>query len=452
MSEVNDEKRISDDSSSSGSSSSENKSFIEEVVKTRKKGITYAVNRIVKLALYGMVFGVFASIGFSALKPVIGLMFKEKPAVVSLPDVSENNEGEIVSDPQENEDEQDQESESTDKKEIPLTKESYDELVKSMYEVSSKAYRCIVSVEPYSEEDETAASTVENAVKTMIGQNTQMVTGVLVADNGRELLIMTDGMACENADQWNVAFSDGSRHKAFLKKWDKNTNIAILSVNKSKLSKQTSDFISMAKIGNSDAVRQGDFVIALGSTFGYADGTGYGIISSVDHKEIFYDKECKVLSTDISSIKGETGMLFNNKGQLIGMIGGSLWKDKDVATANALSISGLHKIMERLLNGYEIPYTGVYGTEVTKEIGEELGIPYGIYVMKVDADSPAMSAGIQSGDIIQKFDGEAVTNMVNYDLALSQKKVSQQAEVELKRLGADGYVDIKTALIVGEKK
>lgn len=434
--------------------------YIEEIVKPKRRSAFGFVGNLVRLALYGAVFGLFAAIGFSLLKPALGFLPGNRPKVVSLSENREEDgeegtskeEGENESRPDEGEEGEETPGRQREAQEAG-DKETYEELMRSMYTVSAKAYRSIVSVTPISEESSAEAHPIlDKAIRKAEGEKEKLSTGVLVADNGQELLILTDGAVCEGYTHWDIAFPDGTRHRAYMKKWDKNTNIAVLAVVKSKVGADTKAFIATAKLGNSGNVKKGDLVIALGSTFGYSDGTGYGIVSSTENKEVFYDQECKVLSTDIAAVRGETGMLFNKQGQLVGLIGGNLWKEQETATANALAISDLKRVMELLLNGRGIPYTGVYGTEVTREIGEELGIPYGIYVMRADAESPAMTAGIQSGDIIQQFNGKPVSNMINYELALSACRIDQSVPVTVKRLGADGYVDVEMELEIGEKK
>ena len=98
-----------------------------------------------------------------------------------------------------------------------------------------------------------------------------------------------------------------------------------------------------------------------------------------------------------------------------------------------------------------MPYIGVYGTAVTSRLKEEQGMPEGVYVIDVDPDSPAMSAGIQSGDIICEINREKVTNLVTYQKAVLEIRAGQQIQVKGMRLGADGYVDVEYTVTAGHK-
>lgn len=192
--------------------------------------------------------------------------------------------------------------------------------------------------------------------------------------------------------------------------------------------------------------------MALGSMFGYSDGMSYGLISSIDYKTAFFDGECDVLATDIVSETSGTGVLFNIEGEVIGLISQSVWDDNDSNVANAYAISDLKSAIEILANGESVPYIGIYGTTVTKELEEEQGMPSGVYVVDVDPDSPAMEAGIQSGDIICQVGEESVSSIVTYQSAVLQIKAGRQVLVRGMRLGADGYVDVRFTVTVGSKE
>ena len=102
-------------------------------------------------------------------------------------------------------------------------------------------------------------------------------------------------------------------------------------------------------------------------------------------------------------------------------------------------------------NGQAVPYVGIRGLDVTAEI-EAQGIPNGVYVQTVEPDSPAMAAGIQSGDIIWQVSGESVSSMSSYEKAVLEEKSDAVIRVKGKRKGADGYVDLDFTVNVGDKK
>ena len=108
-------------------------------------------------------------------------------------------------------------------------------------------------------------------------------------------------------------------------------------------------------------------------------------------------------------------------------------------------------VIEFLSNGQGVPYIGIWGVDVTEEI-EEQGIPKGLYVKNVDADSPAMAAGIQSGDVITGVDDVEIASYSVYHGTLMGKKVGSEAVIKGQRQGVDGYVDIEFKVKVGSKE
>ncbi len=106
------------------------------------------------------------------------------------------------------------------------------------------------------------------------------------------------------------------------------------------------------------------------------------------------------------------GVLCNLDGEIIGLIDSEIWTENQGHTANAYGISDLKPIMELLLNSQSVPYAGIYGVTVSSDISESKQVPSGMYVTQIQANSPAMAAGIQSGDVIK---AGAVRNVCDPD-------------------------------------
>ena len=283
-------------------------------------------------------------------------------------------------------------------------------------------------------------------------QSARSVTGVITADNGQELLILADNSICSDAQSWTVTFADGSSYAASLKKQDRNTGLAVFSVPHSDISSATWNAVKVSVLGNSNLMTRGEQVIALGNMFGYADGVGYGVISSGTYKMSLYDGDCDIIATDIAAADGGTGVLLNLNGEVIGLISPDIWADRGMNTANAYAISDIKTVIELLANGQSVPYIGISGTTVTGQIQESQGMPEGVYVIEVDPDSPAMAAGIQSGDVICEVSGQTVTNLGAYQRAVLETETGTQITIRGMRQGAEGYVEVKFTVTVGSKE
>ena len=406
-------------------------SFLKETIKPKPISREKLLKEFVRIAIYGVILGAFACVGFFALKPWAQDWFRGTPDTVSIPEDEEPDA------------EEEEETEPVQQTDPVLDAQSGEEIMTSMYDLAEEGQKGIVSVDRAVAADQPGAET---------GGSSQSVTGVITADNGQELLILADNSICSDAQSWTVTFADGSSYTASLKKQDRNTGLAVFSVPRSDISSATWSAVKVAVLGNSNLMKQGDMVMALGNMFGYADGVGYGVISSGSYTESFYDGECDVIATDIAAADGGTGALLNMNGEVIGLISADIWADKGMNTSNAYAISDIKTVIELLANGQSVPYIGISGTTVTSQIQESQGMPEGVYVLEVDPDSPAMAAGIQSGDVICEVLGQTVTNLGAYQRAVLETEAGEQIVIQGKRQGAEGYVDVKYTVTVGSKE
>lgn len=406
-------------------------SFLQETIKPKPATRRKILTQLVRVGIYGLIFGTFACLGFFALKPWAEGEFQGNPKTVTIPEDKEPAA------------KQPEKSPSEPAAAPALDTESYQEIMKSVYGTAKEADRCVVSIQPIK----------EDAALSSEGSGTEDgAAGIIVADNGQELLMLCENTICTGAEKWKVTFADNSQYNVSLKKQDKNSGLAVFSLLRTKVSTDTWKDIEVAVLGNSNLVTKGDVVIALGNMFGYADGVGYGIISSNEFKETLADGQHRVLATDIAAAPTGTGILFNMSGEVIGMIQPGIWGESDSNTTKAISISDLKATIEFLVNNESVPYIGIYGTTISDSILKTQEMPAGVYVTQVQPDSPAMSAGIQSGDILQEADGKALVNIMSYEKAVMDCKVGQTIKIKGKRRGANGYVDIGFTVVIGSKE
>ena len=405
-------------------------SFLKETIKPKPISGEKLAKQFVRIAIYGVILGAFACVGFYALKPWAQDWFQGTPDTVNIPEDEEPDA------------EQEEEAEPVQQTDPVLDIQSADEIMDSIYDVAEEGQKGIASV---------SRGTAEQ-LGVSEAQPGSSVTGVITADNGQELLILADNSICSDAQSWTVTFADGSSYSASLKKQDKNTGLAVFSVPRSDITSATWSSIKVSVLGNSNLMTQGDMVIALGEMFGYADGVGYGVVSSGSYKRSFYDGEYDIIATDIPAADEGTGALLNINGEVIGLISSDIWADSGMHTSNAYAISDVKTVIELLANGQSVPYIGISGATVTTRIQEAQGMPEGVYVLEVDPDSPAMAAGIQSGDVICEVEGQTVTNLGAYQRAVLEISAGSQIVVQGKRQGAEGYVDVKFTVTVGSRE
>jgi serine protease Do len=406
-------------------------SFLQETIKPKPVTRTKILTQLTRVGIYGLIFGAFTCLGFFALKPWAESKFQESPKTVTIPEDEEDDTTQT-------------EDPVTAQEVTPvLNEDSYKEIMRSMYNVAKEADKSVATIQ----------STSPDAVLSENGSGTEgSVTGLIAADNGQELLILCDNSVCANAESWTATFADGSQYEVGLKKQDKNSGFAVFSIQRGQITTTTWNSVQVASLGNSNVTIKGDVVIALGNTFGYADGLGYGIVSSNAYEQTMADGQRSVLATDIPAEQGGTGILFNLKGEAVGMIDSDIWGKTEGNTAKALAISDLKSTIELLVNGESVPYVGVYGTTINDTIAKEQEMPAGVYVTEISPDSPAMGAGIQSGDILQEVSGAKVSNTLSYEKAVLSCKVGENIKIKGKRRGANGYVDIDFTVTIGSQE
>ena len=420
---------------SEDSSSGDSFSFLKETIKPKPVSREKIFMQLLRMAIYGVIIGMFACCSFFALKPWAEETFREDPQKVTIPEDTED--GAAL--------EADEQTEQEDPKAPVLDGTSYQTMMESLSVTAEEARKGVVSVH--------AGST--DGANDWMGTDSANpgVTGLIAADNGQELLILADNSICKDADTWEIVLADGSRCAAALKVQDQNRKLAVFSIVRSIIPEETWGKIQVADLGNSNIIAKGDPVIAMGNLFGYDNGLGYGVVSSTALSTTFSDGDCRVISTDIPLEKSGGGVLVNQEGAVVGIVRQGIVQgttEEGVSvTANALAISDMKSAMELLLNGEKVPYAGIYGVTVTAAAAQQQELPEGLYITAVDADSPAMAAGIQNGDIIQEVDGKPISGFAAYEKAMLECEPGKDVRITGQRRGAAGYVNIQFTLTVG---
>ena len=397
-------------------------SFLRETIKTDPpKNRPFTL--LFRAGIIGLIFGSFTCFGFYALKPT--MQQSVSSSQITFPEDEPADEGEIVA-----EDEDDTEPDNDDTAMI----------LENVYGIVKEADRSIVSIQTAPALGEIPEPVYSSAA------------GLIVADNGQELLILTTNSICSKAAAWKVRLAEDKEYDAVLKKQDKNTGIAVFAVPKSKIEVEVWNAIKIAHLGNSNLAVAGDLVFTIGDSAGYKGGVGYGIISSNGSADLSADRHYSILSTDMFADGPEYGFIFNLSGEVIALMDPELKAEGMTEETRAYAISGLKQIIELLVNGKGVPYTGICGTTVNETVSTQEELPTGVYVTQVQADSPAMASGIQCGDILEEMDGVSLVNVSSFENMLLEKDVGDIVSVRGKRRGASGYVDIDFSIMIESRE
>ncbi len=446
--------------------------FLRETIKAKPVNKRKLVRRTIITASMAVVFGLIACVTFLVLEPVISnwLYPEEKPYTVVFPEDKEEMSPEEMLAEKEPEEtpsptpqisidmttsplpspvpgkvELDEEQIAEILNDVTLDLNNYKELYGSMSEYVQRISKCMVTV--------TAVTYNVDWFNDVQARKNQC-SGVIISENGTELLILTDYTYVRTAEQLLLTFHDGSEAEATVKQFDKSTNLAVLSVALESLSEEIrADELPIAVLGASNGKNMaGTPVVAIGSPMGVSNSVGYGILTTNGTLLSMVDRNYKIFLTDIHGSKAGSGVLFNLQSQVIGIITNQYQVSDVDDMLTAYGTTELKKIIEKMSNESKVAYLGISGIDVTKEVNTAMSVPLGAYVTEIALDSPAMRAGVQRGDVIVEMNEATITSFSNYSNALLQMEPGQMVNITIMRLVQDEYKELVLEIELGEAR
>lgn len=417
--------------------------IIKEKMKERPISRKKLLRRTMITAAMAVIFGLIACFTFLVLEPVFSNMLypEEEPIQVQLQEEGINEEmrpEDMLLEEETEEETEEVQSSTTVIEKVELEVSDYQKLHRKMYALAQETTKSLVTVTGVSSDVDWFDNTFESKGQT---------AGIIVADNGKELLVLADYAALSEAEQLQVSFFDESVATASLKQVDAHTGLAVFSILREEIPKETFSQIKIIELGGSGKNLMGSAVIAIGSPLGSGSSVIYGMITSSGNMESLVDGSYRLLTTDMYGASNASGALINLSGQVVGIVCNSAQKKDKLITA--YGISDLKKVIEKLSNGQEIAELGVYGTDVTNEAYYNLNVPKGAYVTGIKMDSPAMEAGIQSGDVIVQI-GDASTNTIaGLHDAVLKCTPDTRVSVTLMRQGPESYQEMIVEVTLG---
>ncbi|MGD9846275.1 MAG: Do family serine endopeptidase [Variibacter sp.] len=263
-------------------------------------------------------------------------------------------------------------------------------------------------------------------------------------------LIATNNHVISDADEITAIFNDGTKLKAEVVGRDTKTDMALLRVKPEKP-------LKAVKFGDSDKLRLGEWVIAIGNPFGLGGTVTAGIVSA-RNRDINSGPYDNYIQTDASINRGNSGgPLFNLNGDVVGIntaiispSGGSIGIGFAVPSKTAIAVMDQLKQFGETRRGW----LGVRIQQVTDEIADSLNLKpaRGALVAGVDEKGPSKPAGIEAGDIIVKFDGRDIKEMRDLPRIVADTPVGKDVEVVVIRKGKEETKTVKLGRLEdGEK-
>ncbi len=282
-------------------------------------------------------------------------------------------------------------------------------------------------------------------------------SGIIIGQNETELLIATNNHVVSGSDELSVCFGDEEEVvSAKIKGTDTSNDLAIIAVELDDLNAETKANIAIAKLGDSDELKVGDQVVAIGNALGYGQSVTTGIVSAKDREVTIDDISTKLIQTDAAINPGNSGgALLNMKGEVIGINSSKFASTQVEGMCYAIPITTAQPILEELMlretrdivAEEEQGYLGISCQNVSADISEMYNIPRGVYVLGTDEGSAADNAGLQKGDIITKFDGSSISDYDELKGILQYYKAGETVELTIERAAEDGGYQEKVVLV-----
>lgn len=298
-------------------------------------------------------------------------------------------------------------------------------------------------------------------------------SGIIIGKNDTELLMVTNNHVVEGADTLSVCFIDNKVYEANVKGTDAENDLAVIAVPLDSISDDTMSQIAVASIGDSDSLKVGEQVVAIGNALGYGQSVTTGIVSAVNralsnnssdtqdsNSSSDDSSSATYIQTDAAINPGNSGgALLNMNGEVIGINSAKLASTEVEGMGYAIPISRVSDIIDNLMNqttrtkvdSDKQGTIGIKGINVTSDVQEKYNLPEGIYVSEVTSGSAAEKAGITSGSVITKFEGKSVTDIESLQDLLQYYKAGETVELTLQVPDSDSYKEKTVSISLGSK-
>ena len=278
-------------------------------------------------------------------------------------------------------------------------------------------------------------------------------SGIIIGENDTELLIVTNNHVVQDTVSLKITFVDDTAVDAVIKGTDTDTDLAVISVPLDQIPQETKEKIAVARLGDSDGLKVGQGVIAIGNALGYGQSVTVGYVSALNREIKTSDGNTRVLlQTDAAINPGNSGgALLNMKGEVIGINAAKYSSTEVEGIGYAIPVSGVQEILDELMNRKtrsEVAeekrgYLGIQGTTVDEDAAAAFGMPKGVYVYKILKDGAAADSQLREKDIITKLDGMTVKSMQELQKFLKGYEAGETIELLVQRQEDGQYKEMQ---------
>ena len=298
--------------------------------------------------------------------------------------------------------------------------------------------------------------------QTFTRQGESTGSGIIIGKTDSELLIVTNNHVVEGADHLRVLFIDQETCDAEIKGTDPSNDLAVIAVSLSNIKDTTQNQIKVATLGNSDTLKIGEDVIAIGNALGYGQSVTTGIVSA-NNREINDDTITGTfIQTDAAINPGNSGgALVNINGYVIGINSSKIGGNAVEGMGFAIPISRAIPIIEELMSHETLSKVdegeqgtiGISGATVTSDVAKAYNMPQGVYVAQIIENGGAANSELREGDIITAIDGQTVTSMEELQKRLQYYKAGTEVTLTVQRQdGMGSYAEASVKVTLGTRE
>lgn len=398
----------------------------------------------------GLLFGIFAGIGFTAVTAASDFLLEEGKEAIAMPEVK-GGEAEMQGNEAAAEEVAEEEALQENMIASTVTAAPAQAMVTDVTEVVKAVMPSVVSV------NNKFVETTSFFGQEYSSEAISSGSGFIVGENDTELLLVTNFHVVEDAEELTVQFCDGSQLQAQIKGTDRDKDLAVIAVLLEDIEEETMGEIAIATMGDSNQLTVGEPVIAIGNALGYGQSVTTGVVSALNRpiavdavsmQEELDEEVNTFIQTDAAINPGNSGgALLNTKGEVIGINSSKIGGDAIEGMGYAIPISDAQPIIEELMTKQtkhrvkeeNKGYLGITGIDVVEEYSEIYGMPMGVYVSSVTEGTGADDAGLIKGDIITAVNGEEVESMEELKEELSYYAAGETIELTIMQGSPTGY-------------
>ncbi|MCI9663155.1 MAG: trypsin-like serine protease [Lachnospiraceae bacterium] len=404
----------------------------------------------------GLLFGIFAGLGFEAVTTASGVV---KESLLKESGEAQNELSESDG------------TESSPADEIASTFQDWDgtnlvqTTVTDVTEVVKAVMPSVVSV------NNKYVETTSFWGQEFSSEGSSTGSGIIVGKNDTELLVVTNYHVVEAAEELSVQFADGKQVQAQMKGSDSDKDLAVIAVQLNDMESSTMSAIAIAQMGDSTQLTVGEPVIAIGNALGYGQSVTTGVVSALNRPIAVNtvsaqsqpqqdDMEVNTfIQTDAAINPGNSGgALLNSRGQVIGINSNKIGGSAVEGMGYAIPISDAQPIIEDLMTKQtrlrveeeNRGFLGITGIDVVSEYSQLYGMPKGVYISSVSEGTGAAAAGLIRGDIITALNGEEIKSMDDLKDELSYYSAGTTVELTIMQGSPTGYQAKNVSVTLGE--